>query len=116
MTRVKRGVTAHKKREKVLKAAKGFMWRRKTNERAAKEALLHAGVHAFRGRKQKKRDFRSLWQVKINAAARLNNTTYSTLIDALNKQNININRKMLSDLAVENPAVFSSIVASVASE
>lgn len=111
MTRVKRGVTAHRKREKVLKQTKGFRWRRKTNERAAKEALLHAWSHAFRGRKQRKRDFRSLWQVKVNAAVRAQGSTYSKFIGDLKKQNITINRKMLADLAVNDPKVFSKILA-----
>jgi large subunit ribosomal protein L20 len=116
MTRVKRGVTAHRKREKVLKQTKGFRWRRKTNERAAKEALLHAYTHAFRGRKQRKRDFRSLWQVKINAAVRQHGSTYSKFINDLKKGNIELNRKMLADLAVNDPKVFNKILAEVSAK
>lgn len=114
MTRVKRGKIAHKKREKILKYVKGFRWGRKSKERAAKEALLHAWSHAFRGRKEKKRTFRALWQVKINAAAREENITYSKLINALKKNNIALDRKILSDLALNEPATFKKIVAEVA--
>jgi len=101
MTRVKRGVLAHKKRERLLKRVKGFRWGRKSKERAAKEALLHAGTHAFRGRKEKKRNYRALWQVQINAAARQNGLTYSKLIAGLRKNKIEIDRKY--------PAVFKNI-------
>lgn len=110
MPRVKRGTTAHKKREKVLKQTKGFRWGRKSKERAAKEALLHALSRSFRGRKEKKRTSRSLWQVRINAAARENDTTYSKLIAALKKANIKLDRKILSDFAQNEPAVFKKIV------
>lgn len=113
MTRVKRGVVATRKREKVLAQTKGFRWRRKTNERAAKEALVHAWAHSFRGRKQRKRDFRSLWQVKVGAAVRANGGSYSKFIASLKKANIALNRKMLADLAENNPAIFKKIVASV---
>ncbi len=85
MTRVKRGVIANKRRKNVLKYTKGFRWSRKSKERAAKEALLHAWVHAFRGRKEKKRDFRRLWQVKINAAVRPEGLNYNRFISALKK-------------------------------
>ncbi len=110
MPRVKRGKIAHKKREKILKRTKGFKWGRKSKERAAKEALLHAGDHSFRGRKEKKRNFRSLWIVKISAASRGANLTYSQLINKLKKQNILLDRKILADLAQNNPAVFERIV------
>ncbi len=111
MSRVKRGTIAHKKRERLLKYTKGFKWRRKTNERAAKEALLHAWSHAFEGRKQKKRDYRALWNVKINAAAREQGMKYSTLIAALTKKNIKLDRKILADLAEHEPTVFAKVVA-----
>lgn len=111
MTRVKRGKIAHKKREKVLKYTKGFKWGRKSKERAAKEALLHAWSHAFRGRKEKKREYRALWQVRINAGARANGTTYSKLISGLKKANITIDRKILADIAKNEPRVFEKIVA-----
>jgi len=110
MTRVKRGKIATKKRRKILKYTKGFRWGRKSKERAAKEALLHAWSHAFRGRKEKKRDYRALWQVQINAGARLAGLTYSKLIAGLKKQNIIIDRKILADLAKNEPKVFEKIV------
>jgi len=113
MTRVKRGVTANKRRKSVLKHTKGFRWGRKNKERAAKEALLHAWSHAFRGRKEKKRDFRSLWQVKINAAARNNDITYSKLVAALKRADIKLDRKILADLAQNEPEVFAKILADV---
>ena len=110
MTRVKRGVIAHKKRERLLKYTKGFRWGRKSKERAAKEALLHAWTHAFRGRKQKKRDYRALWQVKISAAVRAEGLNYSKFIAALNKHKIGLDRKSLADLAEHEPIVFKKIV------
>ena len=113
MTRVKRGKIVHKKREKILKYTKGFRWGRKSKERAAKEALLHAWSRAFKGRKEKKRNFRSLWQVQINAAARNNGLTYSKLINGLKKKNIIIDRKILADLAKTEPKVFEKIVEKV---
>lgn len=110
MTRVKRGTTAHKKREKILKYTKGFKWGRKSKERAAKEALLHAWSHAFVGRKEKKRDFRRLWQVKIKAAAEFLNLKYNQLIFGLKKNQINLNRKVLAELAENQPEIFQTIV------
>ncbi len=118
MPRVKRGVNAHKHREKTLKYTKGFRWGRKSKERAAKEALLHAWTHAFRGRKEKKRNYRTLWAVKINAAVREafvptgteKQFTYSKLIAAMKKKNVVIDRKILADLAENEPAVFKKVV------
>ena len=110
MTRVKRGVTAHKKREKLLRYTKGFRWGRKSKERAAKEALLHAWTNAFRGRKEKKRVYRRLWQVKINAAVRENGMKYSTFINALKKKDIKLDRKILAELAQFEPEIFKKIV------
>ncbi|RJP44935.1 50S ribosomal protein L20 [Candidatus Parcubacteria bacterium] len=110
MPRVKRGVVAHKRREKLLRYTKGFRWGRKSKSRFAKEALLHAWSRAFRGRKEKKRVFRKLWSVRINAAARAEGLTYGKLIAALRRRNIRINRKILADLAAEHPAVFKKIV------
>lgn len=110
MTRVKRGTTAHKKREKLLKLTKGYRWGRKSKERLAKEALLHGLSRMFRGRKEKKRNFRSLWQTKINAAARTEGTKYSTFIAALKKKNVALDRKILAMLAEEQPSVFKKIV------
>jgi len=115
MTRVKRGKTAHKKREKILKYTKGFSWGRKSKERAAKEALLHAWSNAFRGRKEKKRTYRQLWNVKINAAARTNGISYSKLINILKKNNIEIDRKILADLAQNEPKVFAKILETASS-
>jgi len=113
MSRVKRGTTANKHRAKVLKYTKGFMWGRKNKERAAKEALLHAWTHAFRGRKEKKRTFRRLWTVKINAAVREEGMTYSKLIAALKKKNVGLDRKVLADLAEHEPEVFKKVIAFV---
>jgi len=110
MPRVKRGVTAHKKREKTLKYVKGFKWGRKSKERAAKEALLHAWTHAFKGRKQKKRDFRGLWQIKISAATKPLGLSYSKFMGSLKKSNIELDRKVLSDLAENNSNVFASLL------
>jgi large subunit ribosomal protein L20 len=110
MPRVKRGTIAHKKREKILKYTKGFKWGRKSKERAAKEALLHAWTNAFRGRKEKKRNFRSLWQTKINAAARENGLTYSKLISMMKKADVKIDRKILAGLAETDPETFKKVV------
>ncbi len=110
MPRVKRGVNAHKRRERTLKLTKGFRWGRKSKERAAKEALLHGLTRMFRGRKEKKRDFRRLWSVKINAAARPEGMSYSRFISALKKKNVRLDRKILADLAEHEPAVFKKIV------
>jgi len=113
LTRVKRGKIAHKKREKILKYTKGFRWGRKSKERAAKEALLHAWTHAFRGRKEKKRNYRQLWQVQINAAVRPYGLTYSKFIAGLKKKNILLDRKILADLAQNEPQIFEKIVEKV---
>ena len=110
MTRVKRGTNANKKRAKILKYTKGFRWGRKSKERAAKEALLHAWTHAFEGRKQKKRDYRSLWQVKINAAVRPEGMSYSKFIAGIKKAKIGLDRKILADLAEHEPKIFKKIV------
>lgn len=109
MPRVKRGTIAHKKRERLLKQTKGFRWGRKSKERAAKEALLHAWSEAFRGRKQKKRDFRTLWNVRINAGVREHGLSYSKFIAGLKKNKIGLNRKILAELAEREPAVFAKI-------
>src|SRR3989338_4887889 len=110
MTRVKRGVIAAKRRRNVLRYTKGLRWGRKTKERAAKEALPHAWSHAFRGRKEKKRDFRALWNVKINAGVRPEGLTYSKFIAGLKRKNIQLDRKILADLAEHEPAIFKKIV------
>ena len=109
MTRIKRGVQKRARRKKIIKRAKGFISHRKTNYRAAMEAVMHAGMHAIRGRKERKRDFRKLWNIRINAAAREEGTTYSRLIGKLAKEKIGLNRKMLSELAIQKPEVFKQI-------
>lgn len=113
MTRVKRGTIAHKKRERLLKKTKGYRWGRKTKERAAKEALLHAQSRMFQGRKEKKRDFRRLWQVQLNAAVRKEGISYSAFIAALKKHNVLLDRKVLAELAKTKPEAFKKIVAEV---
>ncbi|OIO50381.1 MAG: 50S ribosomal protein L20 [Candidatus Brennerbacteria bacterium CG11_big_fil_rev_8_21_14_0_20_43_10] len=114
MTRVKRGVSSIKKRKSVLKQTKGFRGSSKNKERQAKERLLHAYTHAYTGRKLKKRDFRSVWQIKINAAARQNNTTYSQLMHAIKISNIALDRKMLALLAEKYPKAFKALVKELA--
>ncbi len=110
MPRVKRGTIANKRRKNVLKHTKGFKWGRKSKERAAKEALLHAWTHAFAGRKEKTRNFRALWTVKINAGVREEGMNYSKLIAALKKKNVMIDRKIFADLAEHEPAVFKKVI------
>jgi len=113
MPRVKRGVIATKSRRKILKYTKGYKWGRKSKERAAKEALIHAWTHAFRDRRAKKRDFRQLWNVKINAGVRAHGLTYSKFINALKKNKIALNRKTLAALAENDPAIFKKIIETV---
>ncbi len=110
MTRIKRGTMAHKRRKKIIKQAKGFKWGRNSKYRLAKEALQHAWTYAYRDRRRKKRDFRRLWQIKINAAARKYHLTYSRFINQLKKENIALDRKILAKLAEKHPAVFSKII------
>ncbi len=110
MPRVKRGTIQNKKRRAILKHTKGFRWGRKSKEIAAKEALLHAWSRAFRGRKEKKRVFRQTWNVKINAASRSNGMTYSKLIAALKAKKVKLDRKILADLAKNEPEVFAKVV------
>jgi large subunit ribosomal protein L20 len=110
MTRVKRGKISRKKRSKTLKYTKGFRWGRKSKNRAAKEALLHAWTHAFRGRKENKRNYRSLWQTQINAGVRPYGLNYSRFIAGLKKQKILLDRKVLADLAKNEPEVFKKII------
>ncbi|MCL5436201.1 MAG: 50S ribosomal protein L20 [Patescibacteria group bacterium] len=96
----------------MIKQTRGFKWGRKSKFRAAKEALLHAGRHAYIGRKQKKRQFRSLWITRLSAAATANGGSYSQLIGQLNKTGVKLNRKMLSEIAIRHPEVFAQIVKS----
>jgi len=111
--RVKRGKIANKKRKKILKLTKGFRWGRKSKERAAKEALLHALSRSFKGRKEKKRVNRSLWIVKMNAALRQEGLKYSTFINQLKKAKIKLDRKILADLAENHSEIFKKIVNTV---
>jgi len=113
MTRVKKGVNALKTRRNVLKRAKGFRHGRSKKERSAYEALVHAGAHAFAHRRDKKNDFRKLWNVRINAALRGEGTTYSKFIGALKKANIDLDRKILSGLAKDNPETFKRVLGKV---
>ena len=110
MARVKRGVTGHAKHKKVLKQAKGFYGRRKNTIRTAKAAVDKAGQYAYRDRRQKKRQFRALWIARINAGARVNGLSYSRFIAGLKKASIEIDRKVLADLAVNEKAAFAAIV------
>ena len=110
MARVKRGTTAHAKHKKVLKQAKGYYGRRKNTIRTAKQAVEKAQQYAYRDRKKRKSEFRKLWTQRINAAAREHGLTYSRLMDGLNKAGIEVDRKVLSDIAIHEPASFEAIV------
>jgi large subunit ribosomal protein L20 len=110
MSRVKRGVTAHARHKKVLKAASGFYGRRKNTIRTAKAAVDKAGQYAYRDRRNKKRNFRALWIQRINAAVRDHGLTYGRFIDGLSKAEIAVDRKVLSDLAITEPAAFAVLV------
>ena len=113
MARIKGGLNAKKRHKKILKAAKGFFGARSKKYRVAKQSVMRAMAHAFAGRKQTKRDFRKTWIVRINAAARENNISYSKFMYGVKKLNMNINRKMLADLAVNDPKAFSELVEKV---
>jgi large subunit ribosomal protein L20 len=110
MSRVKRGVTARKRRRKILKLAKGFFGARSRLIRTATEAVNKAMKYAYRDRRVRKREFRQLWIARINAAARLNNISYSRLVDGMNKVGIELDRKILAELAVNDPQGFAQIV------
>lgn len=110
MARVKRGVTAHAKHKKVIKAARGYYGRRKNTIRIAKQAVERALQYQYRDRKRRKRSFRALWIQRINAAAREHGFTYGRLIDGLNKLGVEIDRKVLADLAVHDAAAFKALV------
>ncbi len=110
MPRVKRGVTAHARHKKVLELAKGYRGRRKNVYRIAKEAVMKAGQYAYRDRRRRKRDFRVLWIARINAAARECGMTYSVFMNGLKKADIQIDRKVLADLAVFDKAAFGQMV------
>ena len=113
MVRVKRGTTSLKTRRNVLKRVKGYRFGRSTKERQAREAIAHAGNHAFAHRRRKKADFRRLFTVKLNAALRPLGFSYSKFIDALKKKNITLDRKVLSQIAHEQPETFKRIVETV---
>ena len=110
MARIKGAVNAHKKRRKIMKLAKGYYGSKSKQYRAASEQVRRSLRYAYIGRKLRKRDFRTLWISRINAAARMNGMSYSTFINGLKKQNIEVNRKMLADLAVNDAAAFAKIV------
>jgi large subunit ribosomal protein L20 len=110
MARVKRGVTSHAKHKKVLKAVKGQWGRRKNTIRVAKQAMEKAMQYAYRDRRTKKRDFRSLWIQRINAGVRAEGLTYSKFINGLNKSGIKLDRKVLAEIAYHNPEAFKTIV------
>ena len=114
MSRVKRGVTSHARHKKVLTKAKGYYGRRKNTIRVAKQAVEKAGQYAYRDRKVRKRTFRALWIQRINAAARLHGLTYGRFIDGLNKAGIELDRKVLADIAVHEPAAFKGLVEAAA--
>ena len=111
MARIKRGIQKAKHRRKVMKLVKGFRAARSRNYRVANEALLHSLSYAFRDRRVRKRDFRSLWISRINAAARREGLSYSRLIDGLKKSGITLNRKALADLAVSDATAFAALLA-----
>ena len=113
MARVKRGTLKNKRRKNILAQTKGYRFDRSTKERVAHEAIRHAGAHAFRHRREKKRDFRSLWTLRINAAVREHGMSYSKFIGALKKSKNALDRKSLSTLAMEHPEVFARVVKSL---
>ncbi len=113
MPRVKRGTIANKQRRNILKDAKGYRFGRSTKKREAKVAITKAGVYAFAHRRKKKGDFRRLWNIKINAAVRQFDLSYSKFIDLLKKKNIEVNRKMLAEMAQHHPESFARIIEQV---
>ena len=110
MSRVKRGVTSHARHKKVLAKAKGYYGRRKNTIRVAKQAVTKAGQYAYRDRRARKRNFRALWIQRINAASRSHGLTYGRLIDGLTKSGVEVDRKVLADLAVHEPVAFEALV------
>ena len=110
MSRVKRGVTSHARHKKILDKAKGYYGRRKNTIKVAKQAVTKAGQYAYRDRRVRKRNFRSLWIQRINAAARQHGLTYGRMIDGLTKSGVEIDRKVLADLAVHEPVAFEALV------
>ena len=110
MARVKRAVNAHKKRRKVLRLAKGYFGAKSKQYKTASQAVMRSMSYAYVGRRLKKRDFRKLWIIRINAAARLNGLSYSRLINGLKLAGVEITRKMLADMAINDPAAFTAVV------
>ncbi|MGC6475519.1 MAG: 50S ribosomal protein L20 [Parvibaculales bacterium] len=110
MSRVKRGVTSHARHKKVLAKAKGYYGRRKNTIKVAKQAVTKAGQYAYRDRRARKRNFRALWIQRINAASRSHGLTYGRLIDGLTKSGVEVDRKVLADLAVHEPVAFEALV------
>ena len=110
MARVKGALATRKRRKKILKLAKGYWGSKSRHFKMAKQAVMKSGVYAYTGRKLKKRDFRQLWITRINAACKLNGMNYSTFMNGLKKANIELNRKMLSEIAIADPAAFTSLV------
>jgi large subunit ribosomal protein L20 len=110
MARIKGAMNAKKKHKKILKLARGYRGARSKQYRVAKQSVMRAMAHAFKGRKQTKRDYRRLWIVRINAAARINDISYSKLMNGLKLAGININRKMLAELAVNDASAFKTLV------
>ena len=110
MTRVRNGVVTKQRHKKILKEARGYFGSKHREVKSAKEQLMHAGQYAYRDRRQKKREFRKLWIVRINAACRENEISYSRFIEGLNKAGLEINRKMLSEIAINDPKAFAELV------
>ena len=110
MARVRNGVVTKARHKKVLKEARGYFGSKHRLFKSAREQLMHAGAYAYRDRRQKKREFRKLWIVRINAACRLNDISYSRFIEGLNKAGVEVNRKMLSEIAINDPKAFSELV------
>lgn len=113
MAHVKRGVVSRRKHIKLLKLAKGYRQNRSRNVKQAREAVLHAGSYAYQGRKSKKRTFRALWNIRISEAVKKEGIPYHTFVNLLKKKNIELDRKILSNLVVEDPTTFKHIVAEV---
>ena len=113
MPRANSSVPRHRRHRKIVKLAKGYYGARSRNFKAAKDAVIKAGLYAYRDRRQKKRQFRRLWITRINAACRLNGTSYSAFINGLNKSGIDLNRKVLADMAMNDPEAFTALTDSV---
>lgn len=111
MTRVKRGVVTRARHSRLLAKAKGYRWKRSNVFRFAKNAVMKAGMHAYVGRKQKKRDYRALWITRVSASVKIRGARYSDFISGLTKKNVVLNRKMLSELSIQHPSMFDQLLA-----